>query len=133
MRGNDKSALARLLISDQSILSGRDVNYETDGVVMDGGALLHKVLWKKGSTFSSIFKIYIRKILNFTLSKCSDIMVIFDGYISSTKDHCHLKRNPISGAEVRFDKATHLLCSKEVLLSNTNNKERFIDHLSSYM
>ena len=50
--------------------------------VLDGGDLLHKIPWVKGSTYSDILKSY----RNYVLSKYAEASVVFDGYdAASTK------------------------------------------------
>ena len=58
--------------------------------VLDGGALLHRIPWNKGSTFSEIFKTYSDYVLN----KYGEAIVVFDGYeVASTKDLTHMRRS----------------------------------------
>ncbi|GBN02327.1 hypothetical protein AVEN_260391-1 [Araneus ventricosus] len=55
----------------------RDFNAESGVYIIDGGYLLHRVIWKRGSTFSSVcdnYATYVR-----TKYK-STVLVIFDGY-----------------------------------------------------
>ena len=61
------------------------------------------------------------------------MLVVFDGYLeSSTKDHCHLKRSPIQSLSINFEDTNKvLLCKKQVFLSNTVNKQNFVNKLSS--
>ena len=56
--------------------------------VLDGGALLQKIPWSRGSTFASIIGTYVRYITQ----RYRNPVVVFDGYVSgpSTKDVTHL-------------------------------------------
>ncbi|GBM89243.1 hypothetical protein AVEN_120196-1 [Araneus ventricosus] len=55
----------------------RDFNAESGVYIIDGGHLLHRVIWKRGSTFSSICDNYVTYVR--TKYK-STALVIFDGY-----------------------------------------------------
>ncbi|GBO15290.1 hypothetical protein AVEN_162314-1 [Araneus ventricosus] len=55
----------------------RDFNAETSVYIIDGGHLLHRVIWKRCSTFSSICDNYVTYVR--TKYK-STALVIFDGY-----------------------------------------------------
>ena len=52
--------------------------------VLDGGALLHRIPWNKGSTFSEILKAYSDYVPN----KYGEAIVVFDGYEDSTHIRC---------------------------------------------
>ena len=61
---------------------------------------------------------------------------MFDGYGSSTKDvkdHCHSKRSPFSGLQIDFLKETVLQSKKDLFLSNSDNKQRFVCMLSEFL
>ena len=62
-----------------------DVQY-----VLDGGALLHKVIWPNGITYSKIFSLYVQYVKR----KYGKAIVVFEGYQSgpSTKDYAHQRR-----------------------------------------
>ncbi|GBM97670.1 hypothetical protein AVEN_11681-1 [Araneus ventricosus] len=55
----------------------QDFNAEGDVYIIDGGYLLHRVIWKRSSTFSSICDKYLTHVR--TKYK-STALVIFDGY-----------------------------------------------------
>ena len=76
-------------------------------MVLDGGALLHRVQWEKGVTFGCIVDIY-RKYLQSNYKSLNSLIVVFDGYNSSTKDQCHRKRHPVRGMEIVFNEDTTL-------------------------
>lgn len=58
--------------------------------MLDGGALLHRVIWPKGKTYDEICNIYVE----YVLPKYGRATVVFDGYLDqpSTKDSTHEKR-----------------------------------------
>ena len=54
--------------------------------VLDGGSLLHRIIWNRGSTFESILNAYT----NYVNCKYGKPVVVFDGYQGSTiKDMTH--------------------------------------------
>ena len=79
----------------------------------------------------------IQSIINSYLEYVSkhygkSIYIVFDGYLQhGTKDHCHKRRQPINGYQVDFNLQTQFLSTKEVFLSNTSNKQHFVDLLST--
>ena len=97
----------------------KDVQY-----VLDGGDLLHKIPWVKGSTYSEILKSY----RNYVLSKYGEAIVVFDGYdVVSTKDLTHNRRSKDKlGPLVTFTPEMCLTSTKELFLSNKQNKQKFI-------
>ena len=93
-------------------------------VVLDGGSLLHRIVWNRGSTFESILNAYT----NYVNRKYGKPVVVFDGYQGSTiKDMTHKRRSKSKhGMTVTFEKSMNLAVTKEVFLSNKENKQRFI-------
>ena len=53
----------------------------------DGGAFLWYCKWKENDLFGDIFKIYVDAVRKFGID-----VVVFDGYVVSTKDCTHQKR-----------------------------------------
>ncbi|KAG1685140.1 hypothetical protein GQR58_009244 [Nymphon striatum] len=102
MRPANKATLADALWTPEIAASPGptgDVQY-----VLDGGALLHRIPWTKGTTWETIFAQYT----NYVARKYGKAIVVFDGYTDdpSTKDCTHLKRNDGSkGTEVHFTSA----------------------------
>ncbi len=87
--------------------------------VLDGGALLHRIPWNKGSTFSEILKTYS----NYVLNKYGEAIVVFDGYeVASTKDLTHIRcSNGKLGLVVSFTPDMKLSGAKDLFLSNKTN------------
>ena len=58
--------------------------------VLDGGALLHRIIWHHGLTFKEICHVYIK----YVLCKYGKCVIVFDGYSEqhSVKDMTHLRR-----------------------------------------
>ena len=131
LRTNTKAEMAAHLIEKYEPLISFNKNHSL--IVLDGGALLHRVQWEKGTTFGQIienYNRYIRSNYNYLLNP---LIVVFDGYNSSTKDQCHRKRHPVRGMEIVFGRDTMLLCKKTTFLSNPINKTRFVDMLGRYL
>ena len=95
--------------------------------VIDGGALLHKIPWVRGSTFKSIIQGYVL----YVTKSFGHAIVVFDGYTgSSTKDMTHKRRSKgKTGLAVSFTLEMQLTMTKENFLSNTSNKLMFIQFL----
>ncbi|GBM48602.1 hypothetical protein AVEN_158173-1 [Araneus ventricosus] len=99
-------------------------------VVVDGGHLLHKIVWRQQATFGAIADRYVQYLNN---KYGQDIAVIFDGYPDddkkSTKNCERLQRAAHSSPDVMFQEETVLQYTKEKLLANECNKKRFIELL----
>ena len=98
--------------------------------VIDGGSLLQRIPWKRDESFNSIAKGYVEYIQQ----KFTNPFVVFDGYNAGpgTKDTAHLRRTKgLIGPKVNFVGSMPLKTKKEHFLSNSENKQRFIDMLSS--
>ncbi|GBN78775.1 hypothetical protein AVEN_174164-1, partial [Araneus ventricosus] len=103
-----------------------DFNAKSSVYNIDGGYLLHRVIWNRGSTFSSIcdnYVIYVR-----TKYK-STALVILDGYpenetIGGTKcaERARRTRKQMS-SEAMFDEAMIPTVYQETFLANPKNKD----------
>ena len=57
-----------------------------------------------------------------------NIDIIFDGYLdSNTKEYCHRKRNPIQSNKIDFSSNMLLYYHKDLFLSNSSNKQSFVN------
>ncbi|KYN08445.1 hypothetical protein ALC62_00577 [Cyphomyrmex costatus] len=104
--------------------------------IIDGGYLLHKVVWGRLQTIDLICKKYLTYIQqNFP----NDITVVVDGYpedvnIIGTKTAERLRRSRMfQTIEIAFTQHTILQTSQEKFLANNRNKERLIKMLTSYL
>ncbi len=115
------------LLPDQEI-SGL-AGHEAVQYVLDGGALLQRITWAKGATFNEICSVYTEYVTR----KYGNAIVVFDGYQSkSTKDMTHQRRTKgQAGATVTFTESMHLTMKKAQFLINKENKQRFINMLST--
>ncbi|GBN33217.1 hypothetical protein AVEN_40630-1 [Araneus ventricosus] len=99
-------------------------------VVVDGGYLLHKVVWQRNMNFGDIAKSYLTYL---QAHNGSNVAVVLDGYPfdvngKSTKSAERIRRaNLHSSHEIIFNEATCPETSQEQFLANERNKVRFID------
>ena len=129
LREPQKPALAdviwALLTPDVPGIAGQ-VQY-----VLDGGALLHWIPWTRGATYREISTMYT----DYVTRNYGEAIVVFDGYgDSSTKDMTHQRRSKgKKGATVTLAEDMCLTMPKDQFLSNTDNKQRFINVLSEQL
>jgi hypothetical protein len=98
--------------------------------VLDGGSLLQKIPWIKGETFSTICEKYVK----YVKGRYHQAVVVFDGYSAepSTKDLTHIRRSKgLVAPKVVFTKDMPFKTKKDIFLTNTENKQQFINMLSS--
>lgn len=99
--------------------------------VLDGGALLHRIPWKAGSSFGHIINSYCSYV---TSHYNASAVIVFDGYEGgpSTKDSIHVQRaKSRQCVSVHFTDSTKLTIKKEDFLSNAKNKQKIVYSLSS--
>ena len=84
-RASLADALWKLMPPDIPNPSG-DVQY-----ILDGGALLHRIAWNRGSTYYDICQAYVK----YVTSHYGRAVVVFDGYHEgpSTKEATHRRRS----------------------------------------
>jgi len=105
-------------------------------VVVDGGYLLHKVVWSRGCPFETIVAKYIQYL---GTRFGNNVAVVFDGYPTDTdqqgtKSSERARRAAVHSApEVIFKESTTPNVSQEKFLSNDKNKLRFIQLLKTKM
>ncbi|GBO36167.1 hypothetical protein AVEN_215108-1 [Araneus ventricosus] len=105
-------------------------------VVVDGGHLLHKVVWHRNMNFGDIAKSYLTYLQTHYES---NVAVVFDGYHSdvtgkSTKSAERIRRTNLhSSHEIIFNEATCPETSQGQFLVNERNKVRFIDLLKNFL
>ena len=130
LRQGNKAALAEELWIKTSKNTTPVVPDEGVRFILDGGALLQKLPWQRGSTYASIVNSYVRHVMQ----KFDRPVIVFDGYISgpSTKDITHLRRcKGKSPTDVHITPEMVLHTKRDAFLANPKNKQRFIDLLSS--
>ena len=95
--------------------------------------LLHRVVWKVNEKFDGIFNSYVPYVKkNFP----PHVVVIFDGYQNnpnSTKNVERARRAHMNTcADIIFDENLYATVKQESLLSNKDNKDRFVKQLKKY-
>ncbi|GBM07473.1 hypothetical protein AVEN_208228-1 [Araneus ventricosus] len=104
--------------------------------VVDGGHLLHKVVWQRYMNFGDIAKSYLTYLQT---HYGSNVAVVFDGYPSDvtgkiTKSAERIRRTNLhSSHEIIFNEATCSETSQGQFLVNERNKVRFIDLLKKFL
>ncbi|KAL8570890.1 hypothetical protein ACOMHN_023563 [Nucella lapillus] len=95
--------------------------------VLDGGSLLHKLPWQRGSTYNQLAEMYAE----FVARKYKKATIVFDGYSTqqTTKAATHVRRHGTS-VQVNFTGDMILQDTREKFLANPSNKQRFINLLS---
>ena len=130
MRKPDKSSLRKVLLPEEIRIS---VDRMDGKFVLDGGALLHRVHWVKGTKFIEIAEVYA----NYVRRNYGSAIVIFDGYSarSSIKSDEHTRRTGSKGSSVNviIKEDNEVPYNKERFLSNTHNKTSLISLLSEYL
>ncbi|GBN80135.1 hypothetical protein AVEN_133764-1 [Araneus ventricosus] len=105
-------------------------------VIVDGGHLLHKVVWQRSMNFGDIAKSYLTYIQT---HYGSNVAVEFDGYPSdvtgkSTRNAERIRRTNLhSSHEAIFNEATCPETSQEQFLANKRNEVCFIDLLKKFL
>lgn len=102
--------------------------------VIDGGWLLHSVVWPHGKKYSDICNIYYSYIIKHFGSK---VTVIFDGYsreIIGIKSYERYRRKEkFVAADVDISEDNLVTSTQKKFLSNIANKKKFVDLLSDYL
>ena len=96
--------------------------------VLDGGALLQRIPWSRGSTYRDI----CRQYTEYVTRKYGDAIIVFDGYEkTNTKDMTHQRRSKgNAGTTVTFTADMPMTMKKDQFLANRQNKQQFIFMLS---
>ncbi|KAK3754659.1 hypothetical protein QZH41_003875 [Actinostola sp. cb2023] len=100
--------------------------------VLDGGALLHRVIWPQGSvTYKEICLLYCRYVSR----KYGTPIIVFDGYEEESTKSMTLqgRANGKVGATVNFTAEMKVAMKKYVFLSNAKNKHQFIEMLATFL
>lgn len=132
MRKAEKPQLAKAIDEHARNLSDKAVTNEvpkTDNYVLDGGSLIHRVQWTKGSTYGSIAQTYA----DFTLRNYGTATVVFDGYqdAPSVKDATHQRRQRTQHPKINFTQETIFNGKKDDFLSQGTNKQALINIISN--
>ena len=117
-----KPQLAEALSSMVVMSSNMDQTIQE--FVIDGGSLIQRIPWERQSTIKNI----MHKYVEYVRQNYGSPTVVFDGYGSpSTKDMTHRQcKKGLTGVEVTLHEESILMTSKELFLSNSNNKSQII-------
>jgi len=130
-RKPDKAQLAKAIDDYACSLSDEAVTNSvprTDCYVLDGGSLIHRVQWTKGSTYDAIADNYA----DFTVRNYGKATVVFDGYLDtpSIKDSAHDRRKTKHHPKVSVTREAVFNGKKDEFLSNGHNKQGLINLIS---
>lgn len=121
LRKPDKSALGRTL---KSYTSPVTVTPQAS-LVVDGGWLLHNVKWEANLTWKEIVQRYLYFVKSMGINRIR-IIVVFDGYSSSTKDHDHLRRTKNACCDIQMRLDIKVIIAREKFLDNKKNKAQLV-------
>ena len=131
MRSPDKPSLRKVLLKDDDAISMNDISKNCIFVI-NGGALLHPVCWKKGITFSEIGKLYV----TYVRKHYNDAIVVFNGYNNaSTKSYEQRQRtgNGPKCSNVVIVESNEVQFFQAKFLSNEHNKSELIKLISKFL
>jgi hypothetical protein len=130
MRKPNKASLVQSLLGKDYQAVDQEEIISTKYHVVDGGALLRKVIWKPGSTFQEVVNDYRR----YVRSNYGKPTIIFDGYGNnpSTKYHEHFRRCSKSSVcpDVTVQPEIKVSLNQHPFLSNDSNKSELINLIS---
>ena len=128
LRKTDKSALAKELNKQvDTAIPVPPCNMH----VLDGGCLLHRVVWPKSATYLDVMNAY----LGYIRRHYSSCVVVFNGYGSgpSIKDSEHTQRNTLLTPAVSIEQHMPAYRSQSAFLMNTRNKQGFVELLVQHL
>lgn len=128
MRSPDKAKLGNA-IAKSIELDFTSMQFPSNRItyILDGGALLHRIPWKRNEFFKNIPTSYLRYIKK----HYEEPIVVFDRYErgASTKDMAHRKRYRVIGRKIHFTPEMKLTMKKDEFFSCKSNKVRFLKFL----
>ncbi|KAF0706902.1 Uncharacterized protein FWK35_00033648, partial [Aphis craccivora] len=128
MRKTKKSILYDVFPSTTNTYNVLDKNVV---VVIDGGFLLHRVVWPSTSTYGNIIENYANYVKRHYGSNC---VVVFDGYANTElnikNSERQRRKNMYTSTNIIFEELMDVLTTQEKFLSNTENKMRLITMLT---
>ena len=93
--------------------------------IADGGALLWCCNWKKNQSFQTIFKMYADFLCFLKIT-----VVVFDGYLLSTKNVTHQKRSGKVSSTVEIKETNNCPTDRNNFLTNYANKGSIVKSLT---
>lgn len=117
--------------SEVFVESSEEPNHKDCTHVIDGGYLLHRVVWHQNQTYESICAAYLGYVKrNFRARS----VIVFDGYTDSssstkkTEQYCRSMKH--SSVDIHFDATMVATVTQEKFWSNDKNKTRLIAMLT---
>ena len=111
MYGGDKASFAQRCSKD-NVTPINIQEQMTDTFVVNDGWLLHQARWEKGFKWGDIIDGYVQFIKS--QGHCAtNIVVVLDGYQSSTKDHTHRRRQKQFCKEMKISRENTPYTTKE--------------------
>lgn len=130
MRTTPKSELYKIFktfILSESLL-------KTCVFVIDGGWLLHRVIWPHGKTYGEIFNVYLMYIFKHFGQSAT---IVFDGYDNEhvgTKSYERYRRREKNvAADVEISPEILVTVKQNKFLSNVANKMKFVQLLAAFL
>lgn len=126
-KGKKSSLLTAFKEEEQTIIPKQDCIF-----IVDGGYLLHCVVWPQSSTYGDVVDAY-KRFVNAHFGK--NTVIVFDGYpdYPTTKGQAHMLRYRKQVPEVQCNEHVHVTHGQSDFLSNPKNKKAFITLLSSHL
>jgi hypothetical protein len=122
MRKPNKAALTKHL---KEGITATDSPASTK-LIIGGGWLLYQCSFVCGETLGAIARRYLRLVKDFD----KDVAVVFDGYMSSPKDH--KRRAKYHSSNISLNQQTPCTISRARFLANGHNKTQMIQLLSDF-
>ena len=122
MRKNAKSALANALKAHVEPLCATD--FQNPLYFIDGGDMLHTMVWPKDSTYQDVINKYVAYVLN---SYGREAIVWFDGYDDPTKstkvaEQCRRTNGQNVSSDILFELDMKVATSQQAFLGNRKKK-----------
>ena len=126
LRKGNKSSIVTVL--DDLAPSGNQPP-STAVYTIDGGYLLHRVVWQHPATYGQICEQYKQ----YTTKRYGCARVVFRGYDAPSTNDAEHSRRVASSREVLIEDNIQVSISQQEFLGNTANKVRFIALLTSHL
>jgi hypothetical protein len=129
MRKTNKAALTKEL--RKNLKKTPMLNELPQMHVIDGGCLLHRVIWAETGTYADIAKLYVNFVRKHYGESC---IIVFDGYNSgpSVKDQEHVRRAKNCSPVIDLNESNPIYKNQSAFLMNARNKQSLVQLLSVY-
>jgi len=130
MRKGSKSSMVKVLVPETNEASITS-NSEEESYFIDGGHLLHRMVWRRPATYRQICEQYT----GYVLTHYGQATIVFDGYVNgNTKDEEHLRRSRTTHSfEVKVEDSIHVNLGQGEFLANAKNKMGLISLLTVHL